>query len=74
MRTDERAIMRANELTIERYARQSLPSLRDLLAVVFRQRRPMLAAFSLVVISVAISGAWIPKYEAQMKILALPPT
>ena len=31
----------------------------------------MLAAFTLVVDLVAVSGLWIPKYEAQMKILAL---
>jgi uncharacterized protein involved in exopolysaccharide biosynthesis len=31
----------------------------------------MLVAFALVVIAVAVSGVWIPKYEAQMKILAL---
>ena len=71
MRTEERAIVRADELAFERHTRQSLPSLRDLLAVLFRQGGPMLAAFALVVIAVAVSGVWIPKYEAQMKILAL---
>jgi uncharacterized protein involved in exopolysaccharide biosynthesis len=40
-------------------------------AVLFRQRWRMLAAFALVVIAVAISGVWIPKYGAEMKILAL---
>ena len=57
--------------TIERYTRQPLPTLRDIVAVLFRQRWSMLAAFVLVVIAVAVSGVWIPKYEAQMKILAL---
>ncbi len=71
MRTDELAVMRADELAIERYTRQPLPTLRDIIAVLFRQRWPMLAAFALVVIAVAVSGVWIPKYEAQMKILAL---
>ena len=71
MRTDELAIMRTDELAIERYTRQPLPTLRDIVAVLFRQRWPMLAAFALVVIAVAVSGVWIPKYEAQMKILAL---
>ena len=71
MRTDELAIMRTDELAIERYTRQPLPTLRDIIAVLFRQRWPMLAAFILVVIAVAVSGVWVPKYEAQMKILAL---
>lgn len=70
MRPEELA-MRTDDPAIERYARQSIPSLRDIVAVLFRERRPMLAAFALVVIAVAASGVWIPKYEAQMKILAL---
>lgn len=71
MTTKEIAIAKSHELTIEQYTPQSLPSLRDLVAVLFRQRSPMLAAFVLVVVAVAISGVWIPRYEAQMKILAL---
>jgi uncharacterized protein involved in exopolysaccharide biosynthesis len=63
--------MRTDELAIERYTRQSLPTVRDIIAVLFRQRWPMLAAFALVLIAAAISGVWIPKYEARMKILAL---
>ena len=63
--------MRTDELVRERYTRQPLPTPRDIIAVLFRQRWPMLAAFFLVVIAVAISGVWVPKYEAQMKILAL---
>jgi uncharacterized protein involved in exopolysaccharide biosynthesis len=71
MRSDELAIMRTDELAIERYARQPLPTLRDIIAVLFRQRWPMLIAFAIAVIAVAVSGVWIPKYEARMKILAL---
>jgi hypothetical protein len=71
MRNDELAVMRADALPIERYARQPLPPPRDIVAVLFRQRLPMLAAFALVMIAVAFSGVWIPKYQAQMKILAL---
>jgi uncharacterized protein involved in exopolysaccharide biosynthesis len=63
--------MRSDDLAIERYTRQSLPTPRDIVAVLFRRRWPMFAAFSFVVFAVAISGVWIPKYEAQMKILAL---
>jgi uncharacterized protein involved in exopolysaccharide biosynthesis len=71
MRTEELAVMRTDQLAIDRYSRQPLPTSRDIIAVLFRQRWPMLIAFSLVVIAVAVSGLWIPKYEAQMKILAL---
>jgi uncharacterized protein involved in exopolysaccharide biosynthesis len=71
MRNDELAIIRTDELAIQRYDRQPLPTLRDLVAVLFRQRWPMLITFALVVIAVAVSGMWVPKYEAQMKILAL---
>jgi uncharacterized protein involved in exopolysaccharide biosynthesis len=71
MRVDELAVMRADELTIDRYTRNAFPTFRDIVAVLFRQRWPMVIAFVLVVIAVASSGVWIPKYEAQMKILAL---
>jgi uncharacterized protein involved in exopolysaccharide biosynthesis len=69
MKTDELAIMRNDELAIERYTRQPLPTLRDIVAVPFRQRWPMLTAFAIVIIAVVVSGVWVPKYEAQMKIL-----
>src|ERR1035437_1124039 len=71
MKPEELGIMRTDELAIERYTRQPLPTPRDIIAVLFRQRWPMLTAFALVVIAVAVSGVWIPKYQAQMKILAL---
>ncbi|HEY5214673.1 MAG TPA: hypothetical protein VIJ38_16780 [Acidobacteriaceae bacterium] len=71
MNTEDPAIIRADDLANQRYARQPLPTPRDIIAVLFRQRRPMLIAFALVVIAVAVSGVWVPKYEAQMKILAL---
>lgn len=71
MKTEELTIMRAEDPAIEPYRRQSLPTLRDIVAILFRQRWPMLGAFLLAVVAVALSGVWIPKYEAQMKILAL---
>lgn len=61
--------MKSEELSIERYFRRPLPTVRDLTAIVFRQRRVMIAAFILVVIAVLASGLWVPKYSAQMKIL-----
>ena len=63
--------MMNKDLAIESYVRQPLPSLRDIFAVLFRQRVAMSVAFVVVVLFVAISGVWIPTYEAQMKILAL---
>ena len=71
MRTDEPTIIRMDELAIERNCRQPLPTARDIVAVLFRQRGPLIAAFAIVVIAMAVSGVWIPKYEAQMKILVL---
>src|ERR1035438_4028712 len=61
--------MMSEELAIRNYVRQPLPTLRDIFAVIFRKRWAMLIAFIVVVIAVAVSGVWIPKYEAEMKIL-----
>ncbi len=61
--------MKTEEVALEVYNRPSLPTARDVLSVVFRQRRAMLIVFALVLIGAALSGLWIPKYEAQMKIL-----
>jgi uncharacterized protein involved in exopolysaccharide biosynthesis len=65
----QRLSMRNEELAIEPHIRQPLPTLRDVVAVLFRQRWPMLTAFAIVVIAVVLSGVWVPKYETQMKIL-----
>jgi uncharacterized protein involved in exopolysaccharide biosynthesis len=56
-------------LAIETYGRPSLPSTRDVLSMLFRQRRVLLAAFLLVLVAATLSGIWVPKYESQMKIL-----
>jgi uncharacterized protein involved in exopolysaccharide biosynthesis len=61
--------MKTEEYALERYSRQPLPTLRDVVSVLFRQRWVMLAAFIVVVSAVALSGLWVPKYEAEMKIL-----
>ena len=71
MRPEQLEMMRTDDLPIERYARQQLPTLSDFEAMLSRRRWPMLITFVMVVIAVAVSGVWIPKYEAQMKILAL---
>ena len=61
--------MRTENLGMELYARQPLPTSRDIVAVLFRQRWAMLTAFVVVVIAVVVSGVWVPNYEAKMKIL-----
>jgi uncharacterized protein involved in exopolysaccharide biosynthesis len=57
------------QLAIESYGRQSLPTSRDVLTRLFRQRRALLIAFLLVLAGATLSGIWVPKYESQMKIL-----
>jgi len=63
--------MRTEESAIEGYARKPLPTARDLVAVLFRQRFAILIAFLVVVVAAALSGKWVPTYEAKMKILVL---
>jgi len=63
--------MNHEELAIEPVARQTLPTLRDIAAVLFRQKRAMLIAFCVMIGAAIVSGLWTPKYEAQMKILVL---
>ena len=55
--------------TIERHFRRPLPGRRDLVAALFRQRRVILASFAVAIAVVLLSGMWIPKYTAHMKIL-----
>ena len=61
--------MKPEEVAIDLYVRQSLPSPRDILSVLFRQRRAMLIAIALVILAAALSGMWVPRYESEMKIL-----
>ena len=61
--------MISDELDIQPYTRQALPTARDIVAVLFRQRWAMLIAFIVGALAVASSGMWVPKYEAHMKIL-----
>lgn len=57
------------DLAIETYGRPALPTSRDVLTMLFRQRRVLLIAFLLVLVGAALSRIWVPKYESQMKIL-----
>ncbi len=61
--------MRSDELEIRYHTPQSLPTARDIVAILFRQRWAMLIAFVVVVVAFVASGIWVPKYEAHMKIL-----
>jgi uncharacterized protein involved in exopolysaccharide biosynthesis len=61
--------MKTQDLAMEVYTRQSLPTSRDVVAMLYRQRRVVLGAFALVLIATALSGVWVAKYESQMKIL-----
>jgi uncharacterized protein involved in exopolysaccharide biosynthesis len=63
--------MKTEEMAIERYMRRPLPNKRDIVATLFRQKRVMFWAFALALIAVLMSGMWVPKYEAHMKILIL---
>jgi uncharacterized protein involved in exopolysaccharide biosynthesis len=65
--------MKSDELELRRIDRLSMPTVRDILSVMFRQRLAMLIALAVVIIAVAVSGAWVPKYEAHMKILVRRP-
>ena len=62
----------ANDLMEFRpYERRPLPTLREIVAVVFRQRRVILGTFVGVLVLAFLSGLWMRKYEAHMKFLVL---
>jgi uncharacterized protein involved in exopolysaccharide biosynthesis len=63
--------MRPESLVTEDYARKPLPTLRDIVAILFRQYRAMLITFVVVIAAALLSGKWVPTYEARMKILVL---
>lgn len=65
--------MTTKELELRPTDRRPMPTLRDIFTVLFRQRWAVVTTFAVVVIALAISGAWIPKYEAHMKILVRRP-
>lgn len=61
----------ADELTFDRRrgARASSPTMRDVLGVLFRQRRLVLASFAVVFVAVLLYGLLSPSYQAEMKVL-----
>jgi uncharacterized protein involved in exopolysaccharide biosynthesis len=61
--------MSQEDFAIEKYHRPSLPTLRDVAAVIFRQRWVVVTTFLLTIAAIAATGFWKPKFDAQMKIL-----
>ncbi len=61
--------MKTEEMAIERSFRRPLPNKRDIVAALFRQRRVMFVTFALGLIAVFLSGTWVPRYTAHMKVL-----
>ena len=54
---------------IPRSARVPSPTLRDMLAVVFRQRKLIVISFAAAFLAVALYGVIAPSYESEMKVL-----
>lgn len=63
--------MQNETIEIQRFERRSTPTMRDLAAIVFRQRKIILLAFAATVVVVLLSGLWMRRYQAHMKILVL---
>jgi uncharacterized protein involved in exopolysaccharide biosynthesis len=62
----------ANELMeLPQFERRPLPTSRDLVAIIFRQRCVILTTFIVLVALMVLSGLCAKKYEAHMKILVL---
>lgn len=63
MQQDQQEILELNSRSA------SMPTMRDVLAIVFRQRWLLLVSFVAILLGIVLSGVLTPKYEAQMKIL-----
>ncbi|MGH9513865.1 MAG: GumC family protein [Terriglobales bacterium] len=50
-------------------ARNASPSLRDVVAIFFRQRQLWLVSFALIFVVILLWGIFLPSYQAEMKIL-----
>ena len=64
-------IVKTDGLHIEPYRPSPLPTPRELGAVIVRQRWVVLGTVAVVALAMWLSGLWVPKYVAQMKILVL---
>src|SRR5271169_6335651 len=49
--------------------RPSGPTARDVVAIIFRQKKILLLSFVVILLGIALSGVLMPKYRAEMKIL-----
>jgi uncharacterized protein involved in exopolysaccharide biosynthesis len=60
-----------DEITLDRkrYARATSPSVRDVMAVLFRQRRLLTTSFAVVFLAVLLYGVLTNSYPAEMKVL-----
>jgi uncharacterized protein involved in exopolysaccharide biosynthesis len=65
------AIVASNDIQIEPFRPVSLPTPRELGAVLIRQRWVVLATAVVVAITMWLTGQWRPMYVAQMKILVV---
>lgn len=61
--------MKTEDIAIERHLRRPLPNRRDIVAVLFRQRMVIVAAFALAVLATFAAGLWNARYDSHMKIL-----
>ena len=65
------AIVASSDVQIEAFSAVSLPTPRELTAIVFRQRWVVLSIFILVALTMWLTGEWRPMYVAQLKILVI---
>ena len=69
-RSPDRLAVRPEPIDILENRRYSNITLRDVAAVLFRQRRLLIASFAVILAAaVVLSGAFSPSYKAEMKIL-----
>jgi uncharacterized protein involved in exopolysaccharide biosynthesis len=61
--------MKTEEIEVRRYLHHSLPTLRDVAAVVFRQWKAMAVVAAVILVATVLTGIWTPTYESRMKIL-----
>ncbi len=61
--------MNTEQIEVRRYLHHSLPTRRDVVAMVFRHWKSMAIASGLLIVATVLAGIWTPRYEARMKIL-----
>ena len=61
--------MNTEEIEVRRYLHHSLPTLREAVAVVFRQWKAMAIVAAVIILATVFTGVWTRTYESRMKIL-----